>query len=224
MTAVEGERIEIPVYIMENEGIMGFRMIVDYPVELLHQVKVRVGSLTGDGMFDSRTTPDGHIEVLWCATSDVRGDGSLFVLEFTVREGVQNGSAELRLSYSQEDTFNEQWEDVVLHVSPILINITGNGSDIVHTDTTTTVPTSEATQPSSEYTEMSTEPTLETTVFVTEIVKEPTSEGSAMATEIPTEPNATEERGAQAPMLLIGLIVVVILGSIVGIFTWKRRK
>ena len=203
---------------------MGFRMIVDYPAELLHQAKVRVGSLTGDGMFDSRTTQDGHIEVLWCATSDVRGDGSLFILEFTVREGVQSGSAELRLSYSQEDTFNEHWEDVALHVSPILINFTGNEPDTEGTEVVTTAPTSEVTQPSSGYTEMSTEPTSEATVFVTETVTEPASEGSTMATEIPTEPNATEERGAQAPMLLIGLIVVVILGSIVGIFVWKRRK
>lgn len=124
--ACAGERIQIPLCITENEGIMGFRIRVQYPRDLLYQPEVKPGSLTGTGLLDSNISPEGTIEVLWCGSSDVEGDGSLFILEFTVREDAREARGELLLTYTQEDTFNERWEDVLLKFSPVSIEIQGN--------------------------------------------------------------------------------------------------
>lgn len=123
VTAYVGERIRIPVSITQNDGIMGFRVIVEYPEELLCQPSVKAGSLTKNGLLDSNTMQAGRIEVLWCGSSDVMGDGSVFVLEFTVQEGAQGKEGELLFFYEQEDTFNELWNDVVLQFAPVCVQI-----------------------------------------------------------------------------------------------------
>ena len=126
--ACAGEEIQIPVCITRNMGIMGFRIEVEYPEELLRSPEVQRGSLTETGLLESGLSQEGRIHVLWCGTSDVQGDGSLFVLRFQVPEGVRDTQGEVRLSYVQEDTFNELWEDVVLELSPIRVILRGSTS------------------------------------------------------------------------------------------------
>ncbi len=229
VTVEAGKKIEIPVYITNNEGIMGFRITVDYPAELLCEPKIRAGSLTESGLLDSNTSQEGRIEVLWCASADARGEGSLFVLEFTVRDGMQGVSGELLFSYTQEDTFNEKWEDVPLQFSPVLVRVAGSSAATTEvTDATTT--RGETSEPTEGTTASQTEETASTELSLEESSTEASSssmesstEASSSSTELSTEPNREQEE-TPVPVLPIVLIAVVILGSMFGIYWIRRRK
>lgn len=112
----------IPVNIKNNSGIMGFKMTVEYPSEYINIKSVTKGSVTSRGNFNHNLgLKNNKIDIIWNSIEDVKKDGSLFVL------GVQllkehNDDIIIKLSFSQEDTFNEAWEDVSFDCKNIVIS------------------------------------------------------------------------------------------------------
>ena len=104
----------IPVKLKGNSGIMGFKVTVTYPAEL-SSPKASRGALTSTGNFNDSITQatQGSFDIVWNSTGDVTGDGTLFILEFNIAEQAPE-QLTVELSYSQPDTFDEQWNDVVL--------------------------------------------------------------------------------------------------------------
>lgn len=248
-----GEKVQIPIVITQNDGIMGFRITVEYPEDILLQPSVKSGSLTESGLLDSNLTCEGHLEIVWCGVADAQGDGSLFVLEFTVAEGTEGKNGKLYFSYSQADTFNELWEDVQLEFSPVTVTITseeGTSQDIPSTTAPVTVivPTSQS-QDETESTDayiMETEtsfqaqsiPTTDTTIIGGEELHE--NDAPVLGQPQPEDTLPTEDReedasrgSAQSHTLSKGLslfrimlICVISMGVSAGavLILRKRRK
>ncbi len=126
VTTEPGEEISIPVTISGNAGIMGFMMSVTYDEEILTPTAVTIGELLS-GNFDHNMAESeaGEYDILWSGTEDAIGDGVLYTLTFTVADTAQAGTTEIGLSYSQADTFNEAWEDVVLDCQAVSVSIAG---------------------------------------------------------------------------------------------------
>lgn len=124
----------IPVNIKNNSGIMGFKMTVEYPSEYINIKSVTKGSVTNGGNFNHNLgLKDDKVDIVWNSIEDVKKDGSLFVL------GVQllkkhNEDITVKLSFSQEDTFNEAWEDVTFDCKNIIIS-----ADYIETTTQETI-------------------------------------------------------------------------------------
>ena len=114
--ALPGETVEIPVYIANNTGIMGFRLNFTYNKDLLTPVSVVKGDVTTSGTFNDSigTTGQNTFSALWNNESEVYTNGKLLVLTFKVNEGAAYGTADIDVSFSQEDTFNEKYGDVKL--------------------------------------------------------------------------------------------------------------
>lgn len=114
--ALPGETVEIPVYIANNTGIMGFRLNFTYNKDLLTPVSVVKGDVTASGTFNDSigTTGQNTFSALWNNESEVYTNGKLLVLTFMVNEGAAYGTADIDVSFSQEDTFNEKYGDVKL--------------------------------------------------------------------------------------------------------------
>lgn len=130
-----GETIVIPVNISDNTGVMGFKATVEYPSDVFCNPEVSRGVVTAKGMFNDSIVEatNGEFDVLWNHTADVKEDGVIFLMQFDVTEFAEDGNYAIKLTYSQPDTFNEKWEDVVLNVSDISVDI---NSDAEATDTT----------------------------------------------------------------------------------------
>ena len=122
-----GEDVKIPVNIEHNTGIMGFLITVKYDPKALEAVSVEAGELIPDGtMFDDTTgAKEGELKVLWSGNENRNGDGCLFYLNFHAVG--QPGDTELMLEYSQEDTFDERYRDVVMDCEGCSIHILENG-------------------------------------------------------------------------------------------------
>ncbi len=116
----------IPLYLTGNKGIMGFRLYLNYDNELLSIDSITNGLVTGGGNFASDLGPEesaSTLSVLWNTTEDVKEDGSLMYIVVTVKDNTTD-QISIGLSYSQEDTFNEQWKDVVINCNDIVLGIT----------------------------------------------------------------------------------------------------
>ena len=99
---------------------MGFKITVTYDPEILSFPVVSRGIVTETGMLNDSVgvTPDGTIDIVWTSDSAVEKDGTLFVLSFNV-DDVTVANTEISLSYSQPDTFDEEYEDVVFDCKKI---------------------------------------------------------------------------------------------------------
>lgn len=146
VTAKSGESIRIPVKISGNAGIMGFKFSVEYSTEVFNNPKVSRGTVTSEGTFDSSISENTteKFDIIWNHVSDIKEDGVIFILEFDVVKTVKNGTYPIKLTYSQADTFNEKWEDVVLSVKDINVTITDEtGQNETETQTQITTETSQ---------------------------------------------------------------------------------
>ncbi len=126
ITASAGEDITVPVYIKNNPGLMGYKIIISYDNNVFTPVKVAKGDAISGGMFDdsiSNTTKDQFF-VVWSGTENSSGNGKLFTVTFHTAKDVK-GQKTISISYSQDDTFNESWKDVKLNCSGATIDFGG---------------------------------------------------------------------------------------------------
>lgn len=123
----------IPINISGNSGIMGFRITVEYPVESVEIKSVSRGEITTKGNFNTNLgINDGKFDVLWNNTENITDDGSLFVFSAQAKTTITKDT-EIKISFSQPDTFNESYQDVVLDCH----NITISAEEVETTQPTT---------------------------------------------------------------------------------------
>ncbi len=104
-----------------NTGMMGFKITVKYDVEKVDIISVSKGTVSTKGNFISNFgTNDGEFNVVWNNTSEVKEDGSLFVLGVKAKNHFD--ASKIELTCSQPDTFNEKYEDVVLNCKAISVS------------------------------------------------------------------------------------------------------
>lgn len=121
VNAITGQQIKIPVTITDNTGIMGFKLTVEYDKEYLRPVSVEKGSVTSTGNFNDsiETSKTNQFDIFWNGSENVSGYGTVAYLNFEALKGTDN--TVIKLSYSQDDTFDEKWNDVILDLSLIHI-------------------------------------------------------------------------------------------------------
>lgn len=165
VTVEAGEQITIPVKIENNDGFMGFAIIVTYDSDAMKPVSVSKGSMLTGMINDSiATSTNNSFKVVFTGTTDIVSDGVLFNVVFDVSNDA-SGKYDIELSYSQQDTFKEGWTNAVFNCEAIEVMVTINGTTAP--ETTTAVSTTEpSAKPDEEdttkpVTEPSTEPSTE---------------------------------------------------------------
>ena len=97
---------KVYVRIRNNQGIMGFRIRIQYNSDELEVKKITQGGIMDHGIFqDSLGQKDGEADILWSSTEDMKKNGVLFSLLIQSKRKNLKETV-IRLSYSQEDTFN----------------------------------------------------------------------------------------------------------------------
>lgn len=122
VSAKAGESVTIPVNIKDNPGLMGTRLTFDYNADFLTPVSVTSGDVFSGGLqdnIDGDAVP-GSFNVYWAGSQNVYDNGILFFITFSVSENA-TGQEEIAISYSQEDTFDENFDDVTLKCQNILV-------------------------------------------------------------------------------------------------------
>lgn len=123
----------VPVSIKNNTGIMGFKITVRYDPALLTLPAVTRGTVTETGMLNDSVgaSAEGVIDIVWTSDSAVAKDGTLFTVSFNV-DDVKAESTAISISYSQPDTFNEAYEDVVFECKEIPVSFGGKDEAVTY--------------------------------------------------------------------------------------------
>lgn len=118
---VAGEdNLLVPVRVSSDTNVMGFKLSLSFSDEQVKVKKISRGSVTAKGSFtDNLGLESGKVDVVWHNTSEVAADGTLFVLTLDATGVTEN--TEITVEFSQPDTFNEAYEDVVFNCSDIKI-------------------------------------------------------------------------------------------------------
>lgn len=134
----------LPVNIASDKYLMGLKITVEYPHEKIVVNGVTRGSVTAKGNFNTNFgASDGEFTILWNNTEEVLADGTLFVL--TVDTTGVTAPCEIKLSYSQPDTFDGDYKDVALECKNILVASEKSSNE--NENTTATESTGEAQVP-----------------------------------------------------------------------------
>ena len=121
----------VPVYIIDNTGIMGFRIDIGYDASSICIDTISKGKVTSDGNFNTNIATaenGGNVSIWWNNTDDVSEDGTIMYITATVLDASVN-TLKLDVSYSQEDTFNSEWKDVEFDCYSIAYPIRDIGED-----------------------------------------------------------------------------------------------
>lgn len=121
VSAALGEEAEIPIMLKNNKGLMGLKISLSWSPEEIEIVSVKRGDLLKKGNYNTNFgNRDSCFDVLWNGTEDIAEDGTLFVISVKLKQTVKT-AVKIKLSFSQGDTFNSLWEDVVLNCTEITV-------------------------------------------------------------------------------------------------------
>lgn len=110
--------IDLPVYINNNHGIMGLGINVAYDSGILEPVSVKKGDILSNGNFeDNIESVSGNVKIRWNNSADVVDNGLLFTLRFNVLDKIALKTMPISFTYSQENTYNEKWEDIEIDIN-----------------------------------------------------------------------------------------------------------
>lgn len=123
-----GDILNVKALLEKNPGLMGFRITITYPEDVLELSCAEKGDILRTGMFSDSisNSVEGTFDILWSDTCDMSDAGELFSLVFKVKSDVKPGSYEVGFSFSSDDTFNEKWEDVEIVFSDASFEVRGN--------------------------------------------------------------------------------------------------
>lgn len=129
-----GESVKIPVYIKNNVGIMGYLLTAEYDPEKVEINDISTGPCFANGLFEHNLSlqQKGRVDILWSNTQEVKEDGILLYFEIRAKEDIGEAKTQIRLTDSEEDTFNEKYENVSWNCAPI--EIQGGGHAVASPD------------------------------------------------------------------------------------------
>ena len=126
-TATAGETIRVPVAIKNNRGLLGWKLTFDYDTDVLTPVSVDNGDVISGGIQDNIEGDmiPGSMNVYWAGSGNETYNGIMIYINFVVNSSAV-GNTKIDISYSQEDTFDDDFNDVYLDCQPININISNS--------------------------------------------------------------------------------------------------
>lgn len=126
-SATAGSTIRVPVSIKNNTGILGWKLTFDYDTDVLTPISVDYGEVISGGIQDNieGDMAPGSINVYWAGSDNEDYNGVMFYINFEVNPSAV-GNTKIDITYSPEDTFDTDFNDVYLDCQPINLSITNN--------------------------------------------------------------------------------------------------
>lgn len=126
VSVAAGEAVSIPIYIKNNPGLMGYKIVIEYDEDIFTPTAVTRGDVLKSGIFNDSigTAEQGTVSVLWCDTAEYNDNGLLFTVEFATSAEAK-GEYSLKISSSDDDTFNVNWKTVKLDSTDVKLDFGG---------------------------------------------------------------------------------------------------
>lgn len=186
--SLEDDILTVPIRVANNQGLMGYKLKVRYDSQVLQPIDAE-RNLRFPGTFvDNIGVYSDYYDVIWTGTEGNKSNGNIFISRFRVKK--LNVDTAIELSYSKQDTFDGNLNDVKLRCNSISVNY----NELIEKDTTVVQTTSnnnsstvqETTTIKEDKTTEETKKLVETTI--------PVVSTTGSKTETTSEIPATEEK------------------------------
>lgn len=120
-----GKKHIVPVCIKNNRGLMGYKINVKYDPNKIEPLSIKSGEKFPGNIVDNIGDSEGNFDVVWNSSSASYDNGVLFYLEFYILplDTEETEYTRVDFYYSQEDTFDENYQDVMFKGSSFDISI-----------------------------------------------------------------------------------------------------
>ena len=138
ISATAGNTVEIPIYIKDNSGLLGWNLIFKYDSNILKPKSISKGmgwnGILSDTISDSIYVKDGEFEAKYQqgTLNNNTSNGIIMYATFEV-DKTAVGSTDIFVSFNQENTYDCDYEDVILNPENIKVNIS-NSSTVIAFD------------------------------------------------------------------------------------------
>ena len=140
-----GNEISVPVYISGNPGVMGYVVYIQYDSTIMTPTVDSNGIYSGNPLtlhggvitacVDNRAQnlPENFkkLKVIWYNSSANSLDGLLFTVGFKINSEAVVGTYDVFLDFSEEETFNEKFENVLFECSGSTLTVTESSAPII---------------------------------------------------------------------------------------------
>ena len=117
-TASAGDTVTVTVSIKNNPGILGLLLSLEYDESVLTLTGTSNGSTVSELTYLEPSRLESGANYLWYGSrTGTVTDGSLLVLTFKVANGAAAGTYPIRLTYSEQDTYDGNYEPVIATVA-----------------------------------------------------------------------------------------------------------
>lgn len=101
---------------------MGYGLYIDFDPKSFTLDSVSRGSSLAEGNFDYNIISDGRLFVSWFNSIDNYDNGEIFVIHFILNDA-NSRISDVNISYDEDNTFNEAWENVELECNNLKISV-----------------------------------------------------------------------------------------------------
>lgn len=133
------DTFSIPVTLENAKSLMGFKLTFTPSGDEVEVVDVKSGELTQNGLFNHNADiNDGTFDVVWTGTESIGDDGIICYLQAECVEDFDSFNFEI--SYSQPDTFDENFDDIELICKAIELKgvVSSQATEVTNIDTDNT--------------------------------------------------------------------------------------
>ena len=130
---VKGSTFDVPIKISNNNGIMGYRLSFKYDASIMSPVSVTDLRLLGGTLNNNIGSKPGEFDLVWYANEQSTSNGTIATLRFTALESSTSAQSVL-VSSNTDDTFDEQYNDVVFNCISNNFSIINSNECIITAD------------------------------------------------------------------------------------------
>lgn len=136
-----GDTVTVNAVMSDNPGIVAFRLLADYDSDVLTLTNARVKDFESVSFGPTDKVP---FSFLWseALNGNVTDNGVMAELTFKISEDAASGSYPIKLSYDEDDVFDDDFVNVKFAVAEGKITVSGSGSASSKTDTSSKSDTS----------------------------------------------------------------------------------
>ena len=161
-----GEELIIPITIGRNSGLMGTILKFSFDSNILEIISVESTKLLPGSLNNNIGVEKNNFIVRWSNIENTMAEGVFINLKFNVLDNSADNTI-IGIDYSDEDTFDENYNDVSLICSDVTISLNESIETEISTTTTSTAP------PTTTTTTASTTNPTETTTSTTSTIEPP---------------------------------------------------
>lgn len=111
------ETVVVPVSVSNNIGVAGFKHTIKFNANDLEFVSAELVNAYAEGtlVVNDENATNGEVVVLWFGTEDIADNGTIYNIEFKIRETATDGKSSISINFEENDIGNISGDNLIFN-------------------------------------------------------------------------------------------------------------